>query len=373
MFDIIIPVYNNRKLLQKALSSLFVQTLSHTLDIYIIDDGSQESYEDIVSYYADSEKFHNIFLLTNPKNMGVGYCRQKAIEISKEMTNNPWIFFLDSDDYLYSPYAFNRLRNTIIQNPLAKLIQGASIMEHTNLKEFYKELPQYLDIQKTDSDTIIYFHSKLYNRKMLEKAGFTIPTTRCYEDFSFNLAVNHYLREDEIINLSNIITCICFNPNSITREDNSIYRVFNQNGEPNCAMLYSAFLAHRHCFFQLIEAYKKQNKEILFSDLNYFFDAYLDLFKMVNEQRKRFEHPGVKLNMMILWNYYNDIILPMCNYDEEKIDAYWDRVDIKKIWWAGPSKLAVVDISKLFGENYDEEEYQSLLKTYVSDYFIKEE
>ena len=40
--------------------------------------------------------------------MGVGFCRRLGMEKSKELTNNHWVFFIDSDDYMASPYSFNQ-------------------------------------------------------------------------------------------------------------------------------------------------------------------------------------------------------------------------------------------------------------------------
>ena len=48
MIDIIIPVYEARKFLNRALDSIKKQTISNLIYVTIVDDGSKEKYDDIL-------------------------------------------------------------------------------------------------------------------------------------------------------------------------------------------------------------------------------------------------------------------------------------------------------------------------------------
>lgn len=191
--------------------------------------------------------------------MGVGYCRQKAIEISKEMTNNPWIFFLDSDDYLYSPYAFNRLIIASEQYPNAACIAGSAFEEIKPLNE--KVLPSYENSFIALTGCIVYFHGKLYSRKAIKQSGLRIPSTRSNEDGVFNIAFKTiYNKPEDFVFLDNTTLCfVTYNPKSITRSENSSRRCW---GVINCNEYMDNYIA-------LKEIFKTLEKNVLKKQENY--------------------------------------------------------------------------------------------------------
>ena len=87
--SVIVPVYNTKDYLDKCLDSLINQTLED-MEIIVINDGSKENVEDIITKYKDK-----IVYIKNT-NHGIGYSRNLGIKKAK----GEYIGFVDSDDYV---------------------------------------------------------------------------------------------------------------------------------------------------------------------------------------------------------------------------------------------------------------------------------
>lgn len=91
--NIIIPIYNGRRFLEKTINSCINQTYKH-FDIIIIDDKSTDgSLELIKSQFSSLE---NIIILENKENRGINYTVNKAVRLS----NGKMVLFLGQDDLL---------------------------------------------------------------------------------------------------------------------------------------------------------------------------------------------------------------------------------------------------------------------------------
>lgn len=95
LISIIIPCYNNEKTITRAINSAVNQSYSNT-EIICIDDGSIDNTLKILYKLADT--YSNIEVLSNKKNRGPSYSRNKGV--SKASGN--LIAFLDADDYWHS-------------------------------------------------------------------------------------------------------------------------------------------------------------------------------------------------------------------------------------------------------------------------------
>ena len=86
LVDIVIPVYNRKPLLKRAVRSIYNQTYPYWR-LFIVDDGSTDgSYEEFCGDKAQ--------LLKLDENKGVSYARNYGIK----QGSAKWIAFLDSDD-----------------------------------------------------------------------------------------------------------------------------------------------------------------------------------------------------------------------------------------------------------------------------------
>lgn len=86
--SVIIPTYNRERTIERAIISVFRQTLP-AFEIMVIDDASTDATAEILEEYGDK-----ISVITNESNRGVSYSRNVGIEAA----SGDWIAFLDSDD-----------------------------------------------------------------------------------------------------------------------------------------------------------------------------------------------------------------------------------------------------------------------------------
>ena len=107
MIDIIIPTYNSNNTLADTLESIIKQVDIPKICVYIVDDGSECDYSDIIDKYKDKI---DIFFKKNVENKGPGYARNDALSIS----NGEYIIFIDSDDVFYSNNSISTLYNSIV-------------------------------------------------------------------------------------------------------------------------------------------------------------------------------------------------------------------------------------------------------------------
>ena len=87
--SVIIPTYNRKKYIKRAIDSVIRQSYK-PFEIIVIDDGSTDgTYELIKQSYSSSQ-----ISLEKQINSGVSSARNKGIKLA----NGDWIAFLDSDD-----------------------------------------------------------------------------------------------------------------------------------------------------------------------------------------------------------------------------------------------------------------------------------
>ena len=88
LISVIIPLYNKAPHIKRAIDSVLQQTFQD-FELIIINDGSTDGSEHIVSEYNDS-RIH----LINQKNQGVSAARNNGVNHSK----SDFVSFLDADD-----------------------------------------------------------------------------------------------------------------------------------------------------------------------------------------------------------------------------------------------------------------------------------
>lgn len=113
--SIIIPFYNRKELVIKAINSVLEQTHKNT-EIILINDSSTEDVKIVEEYIDKIEKIKYIKLL---ENKGASFCRNIGI---KEATGE-YIAFLDSDDLFVKEK---------IKTQLTEMIINKSVFSHTS-------------------------------------------------------------------------------------------------------------------------------------------------------------------------------------------------------------------------------------------------
>ena len=90
MIDIIIPFYNRKHFIKKAIQSVQNQTFQDWF-LWLIDDGSTDGGLESLQQELPPEK---IKIISLEKNKGVSFARNKGLKLSQRK----WVAFLDSDD-----------------------------------------------------------------------------------------------------------------------------------------------------------------------------------------------------------------------------------------------------------------------------------
>lgn len=85
-----IPAYNAENYIAQAIESALDQD-EYNIEVIVVDDGSTDQTVEIIKRFTDKR----LKLLTNQKNRGVSYTRNRALRESK----GKWIGILDADDW----------------------------------------------------------------------------------------------------------------------------------------------------------------------------------------------------------------------------------------------------------------------------------
>jgi len=101
LISIIIPTYNRKNMLIRAINSIFKQNYEN-YEIIIIDDCSTDGTKEYIQSHF--EDYSNVKYYRNSKNMNAGYNRNYGYKKSK----GEYIIFLDDDDFYLDENFFNK-------------------------------------------------------------------------------------------------------------------------------------------------------------------------------------------------------------------------------------------------------------------------
>lgn len=119
--SVVIPMYNSFNTIVSALESVLNQTFHEAIEIIVINDGSTDGCDALVSEMIQSNCTNRIIKLYNQENRGVSTARNCGI---KEATGE-WIALLDSDD-VWLPEKLEKQIEVIEKNPQVKFL-GANV------------------------------------------------------------------------------------------------------------------------------------------------------------------------------------------------------------------------------------------------------
>lgn len=166
IIDIIIPAYNHKEELERALVSIVNQTKRDKCIVTVVDDCSSENIYDTIMKYS---KILKINYIKNEKNLKYpGLVRQVGID----NTLCPFIMFLDSDDIL-APNAVEMANSEMLKTNSDMILGYFYAQEKNNL---------YKLMDESDST---WLHGNVYKRSFLDKFGIRFPSGY-NEDGGFN-------------------------------------------------------------------------------------------------------------------------------------------------------------------------------------------
>jgi len=138
--SVIIPCYKQAEFLKETIDSVLMQTYPH-FEILVIDDGSPDNIEPIVSQYPQ------VKFLQQP-NQGTALARNNGIRKS----NGSYLIFLDSDDRLL-PNALETGVEFLTRNPTVAFVTGQVKLIDTN--GAFLEIPSQPTIEKDHYKTLL--------------------------------------------------------------------------------------------------------------------------------------------------------------------------------------------------------------------------
>lgn len=179
IISFIIPVYNVKKTLERALSSIIEQDISD-YEILLIDDGSTDGSGELAEELKEKYKKVNIKVF-HKKNGGLSSARNYGLNYSL----GKLVSFLDSDDY-FLPGVFKRILPlfsdetlSVVCFGLVKGIVGAEkSLVPSSLRTTDKELVIRTMLESKSVD--FYAWNKVYRRECFSNISF--PEGVLYED-----------------------------------------------------------------------------------------------------------------------------------------------------------------------------------------------
>lgn len=170
--SVIIPAYNCRQTLKKAIDSVLIQDVP--LEVIVIDDCSLEDLSPVMEEYKTDPR---IVYEKNPMNQGVAASRNRGISLAK----GRYIAFLDSDDWWMEGKLSHQLRrmekdHTVLCSTGRQLrsFDGEDMGRYIPVDE----LVTYKDLLRHNS---IACSSVLVEKKVIEE--FPMNHDECHEDY----------------------------------------------------------------------------------------------------------------------------------------------------------------------------------------------
>lgn len=137
LVSVVIPIYNRKKTLKKAVLSVVNQSYKN-IELLLIDDCSTDGSAQLCDHFA--HQYHIIRVIHQPKNGGVEQARYDAIKACK----GEYVMFVDSDDWLEKG-----IINHCVQVAEREKVDAV----HFN---FYRTLDKYGLIKKKQPASTIY-------------------------------------------------------------------------------------------------------------------------------------------------------------------------------------------------------------------------
>ena len=129
LISIIIPSFNRKELINKAIESVLKQNYK-CIEIIIIDDGSTDgTYQYLKEKY---KKNKSIYIYTNEKNMGAGNSRK----IGYNKANGKYVIFMDDDDYYTNFDFFKQAIQILEEKTNIGMVCASSIIEYVSENKF---------------------------------------------------------------------------------------------------------------------------------------------------------------------------------------------------------------------------------------------
>lgn len=198
--SIVVPNYNNGKYLKGAIDCLLNQTYKN-IEIIVVDDGSLEDCDDVMSHYSDKRIKH----VKHKINRGLFQARLTGAD----MATGEYIGFLDADDYVSVDFYRELIEkgetgkyDIVVGNTILNYEDGRSVVQpmrelNVDLIPEGKLLDEYFRQEGLDFSWHTVWN-KIYSMDLWKKARkhYDKITTHLLmtEDFAFSTVLFYYAK-----------------------------------------------------------------------------------------------------------------------------------------------------------------------------------
>lgn len=165
------PVYNDEKVIQESLDSIFNQTLTD-LEVICVNDGSTDNSLKILENYKS--KYGDKIKIFNQENLGSGIARNNAMVHA----NGEYIAFLDSDDIFIDKTALEQMYDVAIKDDTSMISANLKVIDLNGELIINKNLRRFLnhEILKPQDYGIPYsFYKNIFKREFMIDNDFKFP------------------------------------------------------------------------------------------------------------------------------------------------------------------------------------------------------
>lgn len=258
LISVIIPVYNCKAFLERAVESVIRQGMFNRIEIILIDDGSSDGSEKICDNYAKS--FENIFVI-HQKNSGVSSARNNGIKNAK----GKWISFLDSDDYFFENFFEKMLANEadLICCDYELNLNKNNLNFQKNFIE-RKDFCEYLFPVMADGTSFYTCWNKLYKKEIIRKNNLAFDTNKKYgEDMMF--VYNYIIHIEDFSFVAEPLYFYFQNENSATQNIKNSFEIYKELYLWLCDYFKKINCSEEKIFDKLSENFVKQSVSSLWN------------------------------------------------------------------------------------------------------------
>lgn len=179
--DIVVPVFRVEKYLNRCVDSILNQT-HQDFRLILVDDGSDDRCPLMCDEYAQKDcRIHVI----HKKNGGLSDARNAGIDWAMSESENEWICFIDSDDYVL-PEFLAYLYRTVTENDVD--LCRCDLKPFHNMKDAADSVAEYkcevLNAEEAyiieGSSSNVCAQGKLYRKKLFQNVRY--PLGKLHED-----------------------------------------------------------------------------------------------------------------------------------------------------------------------------------------------
>ena len=178
----LIVTYNPRKWIEECLSSLNTSTIP--IDIYVIDNNSKDSAEDVISKY-NVEYYRKL-----TTNLGFGGANNIGLHYLRELKKHDYIFLLNQDVYIERG-TVEELLNCASENPSLHVISPLHLSSQRDRLD--SGFQQYIQSSQIITDSLLLRHVRdIYQVPFVNAAAWFSKIETFEEIGGFNPTFFHY-------------------------------------------------------------------------------------------------------------------------------------------------------------------------------------